>query len=127
MRDEFVVQPLSETAAVSSFMWIQQLHREWEQYNFPNPDPEDALVRSVFGVVEEVGELVHAILKKKQGIRGSAEEHDTAIKDAIGDAFMYLLGVCDHSGLSMHDCVNEAWQEIRDRDWIKYPHDGRTR
>jgi hypothetical protein len=66
---------------------------EWVARNFP-PGPDDIPGNdSILGVVEELGELAHAHLKAKQGIRGTQAEHDAAAKDAIGDITVYLLGV----------------------------------
>lgn len=64
---------------------------EWVARNFP--DEQGRPEQSVFGVVEELGELAHAHLKEQQGIRGTAEEHQAAAKDAIGDLTVYLLGI----------------------------------
>ena len=62
---------------------------EWSLENFgrhPAADP-------ALGLIEELGELSHAILKQRQNIRGSSEEHDAAAKDAVGDMAIYLLDV----------------------------------
>lgn len=69
----------------------------WIEHNFPDrtiPDPGE----SVMGVIEEVGELAHAILKKGQDIRGPASKHESAMIDAVGDITVYLLGVMSFSG-----------------------------
>jgi hypothetical protein len=69
-------------------------HNEWTAHNFPDETVTDSLT----GVMEECGELAHAHLKEKQHIRGTAEEHQAAAKDAIGDMTVYLLGVMDRYG-----------------------------
>lgn len=66
---------------------------DWTQKNFPPYDGEIPGNDSVLGCIEELGELAHAHLKNKQGIRGTPEEHEVAAKDAIGDLVIYLLGV----------------------------------
>jgi NTP pyrophosphatase (non-canonical NTP hydrolase) len=65
---------------------------KWVAKNFPDSYKTDTLL----GVVEELGELAHAHLKSKQGIRGTQSEHDEAAKDAIGDLVVYLLGVISY-------------------------------
>lgn len=65
---------------------------EWVARNFPDSYKTDTLL----GVVEELGELAHAHLKSKQGIRGTKAEHNEAAKDAIGDLVVYLLGVISY-------------------------------
>lgn len=49
-----------------------------------------------YGVIEEVGELHHAILKNLQGIRGfdNVELFEEKVKDAFGDAMVYLSHWC---------------------------------
>lgn len=66
---------------------------EWVARNFPPYEGEIPGNDSILGVMEELGELAHAHLKAKQGIRGTQAEHDAAAKDAIGDITVYLLGV----------------------------------
>ena len=45
----------------------------------------------LLGICEEAGELCHAQLKKEQGIRGTIEQHDAAMKDAVGDIMIYAI------------------------------------
>lgn len=94
---------------------IQADHKAWADRNFPNADPIDP----VLGVAEEVGELCHAILKQKQGIRGTHEQHEAKAKDAVGDIVIYLLDVCSKRGWSFGEIVAETWAEVRKRDWTK--------
>lgn len=106
-------------------MDLHQLQREvgeWAEKNFGKQIP----TRPFLGVVEEVGELSHALLKKDQGIRGTAEEHDAGICDAVGDIMIYLADFCYRSGISLAGSVNKAWLEVRDRDWKKFPKNGKT-
>ena len=37
------------------------------------------------------------------------------IKDAIGDIYVTIVNVAALSGLSMTECVDSAWEEIKDR------------
>jgi len=95
----------------------------WEEHNFPLTKP----YRPLLGVGEELGELFHAHLKSEEGIRGSYEEHQREKKDAIGDMIMYLIHYCNLNDLDLDECVQIAWDEIKQRDWIKYPLDGKTK
>lgn len=65
----------------------------WVAKNFPPYPGEVPGNDSIIGCIEELGELAHAYLKAKHGIRGTQREHDAAAKDAIGDLIVYLLGV----------------------------------
>ena len=74
---------------------IQEQVGAWSRYNFPRNTPLEPML----GIIEEVGELAHAILKTNQGIRGTAEEHVAEERDAIGDAGIFL---CDFAGRIGH-------------------------
>lgn len=60
---------------------------EWNRRNFP----ESGHAHKAYGVVEETGELFHAILKGLQGIRHSPEEIKAMIADAFADIGVYTL------------------------------------
>lgn len=104
---------------------FQQRVLAWQTYNFPN----NGYIEPLMGIVEEVGELYHAVLKSRQQIRGFDTVLDTtsknAAKDAVGDTLIYLFNFCSLYGLSIEECAETAWGEIKDRDWRKYPKTGR--
>lgn len=85
---------------------LQNLQRRcstWSDYNF---GPERSTTyRSLYGIIEEFGELVHSQLKMEQGIRGTAEEHQAKIRDAVGDMVFYL---CDYLH-TMHEEFDGGW------------------
>lgn len=83
-----------------SLDWDQLIdeRNEWVAKNFPSYEGEIPGRDSILGCFEELGELAHAHLKEKQGIRGTKEEHVAAGKDAIGDLIVYLLGVMEAAG-----------------------------
>lgn len=56
---------------------FQKEQMKWRQKNFG--DTYGSGYRPLLGIVEEVGELSHAHLKKEQGIRTN-ENHDTEIQ-----------------------------------------------
>ena len=74
---------------------IQIEQRAWSLKNFG----EHPSWHPLMGIMEELGELAHAFLKREQGIRGTREEHDAAIKDAIGDVMIYLMDFCSCEGV----------------------------
>jgi NTP pyrophosphatase (non-canonical NTP hydrolase) len=96
--------------------------RAWANYNFPNAPSWQPLL----GVGEEMGELFHAFLKRSQGIRGTVEEHRAAERDAIGDLLIYLMDFANREDHDIQECLEGAWEEIEDRDWQKFPRNGRT-
>jgi len=87
----------------------QEIH-EWSLKNFP----EQTATQSLLGVVEEVGELAHHVLKKQQNIT-QHEDHDCEIKDAIGDIVIFLSEFCSRSGIDLEECVEEVWGRVQKR------------
>lgn len=69
------------------------------------------------GVAEEAGELCHAVLKFKQGIRGyDIEKTRVEVADAIGDIVIYAMGVADHLGINVEQAVYETVQHVIKRN-----------
>lgn len=56
-------------------------------------------------LVEEIGELAAGIAKGKEDL----------VKDSIGDALVVLTIIAEQSGTSIEECLNLAWNEIKDR------------
>lgn len=102
---------------------IQAEHKAWIARNFPTQTRDEV----VLGMVEEMGELAHHLLKRAQGIRGDGVDHDAEIRDACADLVIFMLGLADHEGFFVQDAVEEAWMQVRERDWVRFPHDGRTK
>ncbi len=100
---------------------LQQEVHEWTEHNFPGAEP----YRKLLGVVEEVGELSHAHLKELEGIRGN-QDHTANAKDAVGDIIIFLTDYCNSRGFDMNEILTDVWSEVKQRDWIKYPTNGRT-
>lgn len=103
-------------------MDLKQLQSDiqaWREYNFPNSND----LQQFLGVVEEVGELAHSILKSQQGIRGN--EHEAEARDAVGDIMIFLMNFCSANDWDLEDILEETWAEVNDRDWIKYPEAGK--
>lgn len=105
-----------------NFATLQQEVREWADRNFDTTDHWDALM----GVVEEVGELAHAELKMKQGIRGVSLDHLVARNDAVGDIMVYLADYCGRAEIDMDAVVTATWNQVKERDWKKHQKDGTT-
>jgi hypothetical protein len=103
---------------------LQAEHIPWRKRNFPDTAPITAAENDLIGAFEEMGELAHSNLKRRQGIRGTEAEHAAAERDAIGDIIIYLSGYCIERGFSLAECVERAWAEVKDRDWQKNKGDG---
>jgi len=90
--------------------------------NFPQNSPLDPFL----GIVEEVGELSHAILKSKQGIRQSSGDVILKIEDALGDILIFMLDFAGRNNIDLEYCLSSTWNEVQKRNWIKFPQNGRT-
>lgn len=91
----------------------------WRQKNFPDADADQQLL----GIVEEVGELAHAVLKHKQGIRRN-EHLEAKMVDAVGDIQVFLAGYCSYMGFNMQAIFERVAAQVMERDWITYPDTG---
>lgn len=103
-----------------NFKTLQSEVGEWSDRNFPGKEAVDPLL----GAVEEIGELSHAFLKAKQGIRGTAEEHRLAERDAVADTVVYLADFCHQRGHDFQELMEETWGKVKQRDWTKNKLDG---
>lgn len=101
---------------------IQWEQRAWAEYNFGGRNATHALL----GISEEVGELSHVHLKMLQGIRITSDIFRSKARDAIGDIVIFLMDYCNANGWELEDIVAETWQEVKNRDWKKFPKNGRT-
>ena len=97
----------------------QENLNEWQQKNFGESSTEDM----VLGMAEEVGELAHWILKRKQGIREAANGGD--FKDEIGDAFadVVIFGIqaMSHEGIDAEAVLKKTIAEVLQRDFVINP------
>ena len=100
---------------------IQTTMREWWAKNFPDAVSDEAFL----GVVEEVGELSHAELKHRQGIRGMDDpsKFEAAAKDAVGDILIFLNHYVELKGWDMEEIVRTTVAEVLPRDWQHDPRD----
>ena len=98
----------------------------WQKKNFGIPD--DHLWRMFCGMVEEVGELAHFILKGKQNIREGINGIDhEVIADCVFDTWIYSLQVLTELGIDAEPEFKKTIEIVLARDWKKYPFDGRTK
>ena len=66
---------------------------------------KDNAPKQMLKVLEEVGETAGALLKG----------NETEIKDGIGDSFVTLIILSKQLGLTPTECLEAAWNEIKDR------------
>jgi|SRR5215471_8473378 len=101
---------------------LQRAHKRWVDHNFPGQLSHQPLL----GMGEEVGELMHAHLKHEQGIRGLEDEVFMEAKaDALGDLFIYMMSYANAEGLNLELCIVDTWHKVEQRDWVKFPINGK--
>jgi len=100
----------------------QQEHATWRERNFPN----QTLYQAVLGMMEELGELSHALLKHEQGIRkmDDAWVAREAIIDAHCDLIIFSFGVAEDLGYDLGIELQRTWDEVKQRDWVGDPAEG---
>lgn len=108
-----------------NFRQLQEEHYAWVSHNFPEQLNDPTRKDDGFdGLVEEVGELARARLKRRQGIRGTKEEWDAQEQDALADAIVFITSYCNAHGIDLQTVVEKTWNEVKKRDWIKHPKTG---
>jgi hypothetical protein len=94
-------------------MVTQQEYAAWLEKNYGT----DQLPMAMFKLAEEFGELNAAVYR--------GEVHK--VGDALGDVYITLLRVAEAYGLNFEACVYNAWDDVKQRDYIKYPDTGKPR
>ena len=101
---------------------LQKEMNDWWRKNFP----DSGYIDNFLGLSEELGELSHALLKQRQGIRGTNEEHDLAAMDAVGDIFIFLVNFCNAKDWNIAEIIVNTWSEVSKRNWQKNKTDGKV-
>ena len=98
---------------------IQEI-KDWGTHNFGGvyECPVDV---ATLGLAEETGEVCRAVLKQKQGIRGSHEAWQAEIAKELGDVFIKIVDVAWRAGLDPLACIEQRWASIRLRDFRADP------
>jgi NTP pyrophosphatase (non-canonical NTP hydrolase) len=104
-------------------MFRQKELAEWQKKNFSKGETgncDDCAFRMLAGMIEELGELAHALLKNKQGIRGITEEQmKEQVGDAFGDVIVYGTQLLTCLGIDAEEATSKAIDEVLKRDWSK--------
>jgi len=58
-------------------------------------------------------------LKKAQGIKGTPEQHNADIKDAIADIAIFLCDVATAFDVDIDSALSETWKMVKKRDFKK--------
>ncbi len=91
---------------------------EWQKHNFGTHEDDD--LKCMVGMTEELGELAHLILKKKQGIREgmyNSEHLTNLISDAFGDVIIYGIQEMTINGIDAEIAITTTIEKVLKRDW----------
>jgi NTP pyrophosphatase (non-canonical NTP hydrolase) len=96
---------------------------EWQRKNFTKGEIGNCDVcvfHHLAGMCEELGELAHALLKYRQGIRGMTEvKMKEEVADAFGDVVVYGTQLLSELGIDAQETVEKTIEEVLKRDWKK--------
>ena len=96
---------------------------EWQEKNFGKVCSE----RLALGMAEEVGELCHYLLKRKQGIREATNSDVKAeIADAFADVVIFGINLMEVEEINAEHVLEKTIDSVLNRDWVKYPNNGKT-
>jgi len=62
-----------------------------------------------------IGQAIKTLEETTELLSALNVNDDIEVKDAIGDIFVTLIGVCETYGTTLEECVNNAYDEIKDR------------
>lgn len=110
----------------------------WQASNFGGLEP----VEAALGISEELGEgaeaflslaaaqgrACHALLKARQRIRGydDPEKVRAEVADACADLLIFTMGLCTTHRLDFGKLLVGTANEVMERDFKKFPKNGRT-
>lgn len=109
---------------MTTHLTLEQFQREQAEWLARQPFAAGPSWHPLLGVVEEVGELSHAYLKRAQGIRGDDQTHEAKAKDAVGDVLIYLADFCSRMDFDLQQILDETWGAVKQRDWFLNPETG---
>lgn len=61
----------------------------WARDKFQSPSNIQTILRNIMGISEEIGEMTRPLLKQDQGIRGSYDQHEIDMADAMSDVCIF--------------------------------------
>lgn len=79
----------------------------------------------ILNLMIQVGRISHAHLKHAQKIRVS-ENHIENAKKFVGEALFVIEELCMNIGYSYYNVVSKTWNDVKTRDWKKFPKNGKT-
>jgi NTP pyrophosphatase (non-canonical NTP hydrolase) len=79
----------------------------------------------ILQIMKNLGKVAHAHLKLKQGIRVT-EDHIGNCKKYCAMVLESVQYFCLNEEFELDSLVNTTWDSVKQRDWKKFPKNGRT-
>ena len=76
---------------------VEQWH--WDRNLIDGATDKDQVLK----LIQEVGELSDNVCKQQD------------VADDIGDMIVVLINIAERNGLTIEDCLEQAWNDIKDR------------
>lgn len=99
LNSEILVSKIEEEEKKESI--TEKIRRWFKDRNLDTADPK----RQMLKLIEEAGELAE----------GLAKDRPDQVKDSIGDIYVVLTGLALQLGLDIEDCIELAYNEIKNR------------
>lgn len=90
---------------------MQKEQEIWADKNFPG----NKMIHPLVGIIEEVGELAHVVLKETQTIRYTPDVVIAKKKDAVSDIMIFLAHYCTKNSFTMPEIQVPAQEMIHVR------------
>jgi NTP pyrophosphatase (non-canonical NTP hydrolase) len=109
-----VVMSATDNTALQFDIW------DWTIANFGDNN-EHPVVLDGLGLGEESGEVLRAILKREEGIRGTRSEWTQELFKEVGDVAIKLFQICAREGVEFDHVIAKRWKEVSQRDFRGNP------
>ncbi len=95
----------------------QQELAKWQHENFDKSDITAEWL--ALGMAEEVGELCHMLLKRKQGIREgkNGNQLKPEIADAFADTVIFGIQLMEYEGIDAEQALRATIEQVLKRKW----------
>jgi len=106
-------------ANVRGLRVLQARLKNWEQEQMTS-----STLITTLGIVGEIGELAHAVVKYQQGVRGiTGKKLREIAEDALVDALIFILATATHLDIDLQDALNKISEKVLARNWREWPED----
>lgn len=100
LKPKTLVSPIEDKETTETTL-TEKIRQWFVDRNLDKADPKAQVLK----LMEEVGELAEGLAKNKS----------EQVKDSIGDTYVVLTGLAMQLGMDIEDCIEFAYNEIKDR------------